>query len=56
VQLSLPWGYEPDFWRAMLDAADSLREALVAGPDPVEGDAAAEQAARALRELLRRYM
>ena len=56
VQLSLPWGYEPDFWRAMLDAADSLREALVAGPDPVEGDAAAEQAAGALRELLRRYM
>ncbi|MYH71840.1 MAG: hypothetical protein F4153_04590 [Acidimicrobiia bacterium] len=56
VQLSLPWGYEPDFWRAMLDAADGLREALVAGPDPVEGDAAAGQAAEALRELLRRYM
>ena len=56
VQLSLPWGYEPDFWRAMLDAADGLREALVAGPDPIEGDAAAEQAAEALRELLRRYM
>ncbi len=56
VQLSLPWGYEPDFWRAMLDAADGLREALVAGPDPVEGDAIAEQAATALRDLLRRAM
>ena len=56
VQLSLPWGYDPDFWRAMLDASDELREALVAGPDPIEGDAAAEQAALALRELLRQYM
>lgn len=56
VQLSLPWGYEPDFWRAMLDSADGLREALVAGPDPIEGDAAAGQAAVALRDLLRRYM
>lgn len=56
VQLSLPWGYDADFWRAMLDAADGLREALVAGPDPTEGDAASEQAALALRELLRRYM
>lgn len=56
VQLSLPWGYDADFWRSMLDAADGLREALVAGPDPTEGDAAAEQAAEALRELLRRYM
>ena len=56
VQLSLPWGYDADFWRAMLDAADDLRDALVAGPDPTEGDAAAEQAAGVLRELLRRYM
>ncbi|MCY4133601.1 MAG: hypothetical protein OXG30_01630 [bacterium] len=56
VQLSLPWGYDADFWRAMLDAADGLREALVAGPDPTEGDAPAEQAAYGLRELLRRYM
>ncbi|MDE0118296.1 MAG: hypothetical protein OXT07_16975 [bacterium] len=56
VQLSLPWGYDAEFWRAMLDASDGLRGALVAGPDPVEGDAAAEQAASTLRELLRRYM
>ena len=56
VQLSLPWGYEPDFWRTMLDASTGLREALVAGPDPVEGDAPAEQAAEVLRDLLRRYM
>ena len=56
VQLSLPWGYDAEFWRAMLDAADGLREALVAGPDVIEGDAAAEQAALALRDLLRRYM
>ncbi len=56
VQLSLPWGYDGDFWRSMLDAADELREALVAGPDPTDGDIAAEQAAVTLRDLLRRYM
>ena len=55
-QLSLPWGYDAEFWRAMLDAADGLREALVSGPDPIEGDIATGQAAEALRELLRRYM
>ena len=56
VQLSLPWGYDAEFWRAMLEAADGLREALVADPDPTEGNAASEQAAAALEELLRRYM
>ena len=56
VQLSLPWGYDADFWRAMLDSADGLREALVAGPDPTEGDAAIVEAAAMLRDLLRRYM
>ncbi len=56
VQLSLPWGYDAEFWRAMLDGADGLREALVAGPDPTEGDAAAKQAATDLRDLLRRFM
>ncbi len=56
VQLSLPWGYDADFWRAMLDAADGLRDALVAYPDPIQGDAASEQAAAVLKELLRRYM
>ena len=56
VQLSLPWGYDAEFWRSMLDAADGLREALLAGPDPIEGDAAAEQAAAVLKDLLRRYM
>ena len=56
VQLSLPWGYDAEFWRAMLDGADGLREALVAGPDPTDGDAPAEQAATALRDLLRRFM
>ena len=56
VQLSLPWGYDAEFWRAMLDASDGLREALVAGPDPMEGDAASKHAALALRDLLRRYM
>ncbi|WP_419846259.1 hypothetical protein [Candidatus Poriferisocius sp.] len=56
VQLSLPWGYDAEFWRAMLEASDGLREALVAGPDPTEGDAPAQQAATALRDLLRRFM
>ena len=56
VQLSLPWGYDAEFWRSMLDAADGLREALVAGPDPVEGDVASVEAAIALRDLLRQYM
>ncbi|WP_419926082.1 hypothetical protein [Candidatus Poriferisocius sp.] len=56
VQLSLPWGYDAEFWRAMLDAADALRVALAAGPDPVDGDAASKQAAEDLRELLRSYM
>ena len=56
VQLSLPWGYDAAFWRSMLDAADGLRAALVAGPDPQEGDAAAVEAATALRDLLRQYM
>ena len=56
VQLSLPWGYDAEFWGSMLDAADDLREALVAGPHPTEGDAPTVEAAVALRDLLRRYM
>ena len=56
VQLSLPWGYDAEFWRIMLDAAERLRTALVSGPDPVEGDAIAEQAALVLRDLLRQYL
>ncbi len=56
VQLRLPWGYDAEFWRAMLDAAEGLREAIVAGPDPTEGETVVEQAALALRDLLRRYL
>ncbi len=56
VQLSLPWGYDAEFWRSMLDGAEGLRDRLVAGPDPVEGDAAIVEAAVALRNLVRPYM
>lgn len=56
VQLSLPWGYDGGFWRSMLDAADELRDALAAGPDPVEGNAAGAEAAAGLRDQLRPYM
>ncbi len=56
VQLSLPWGYDGDFWRSMLDLTGGLRDALAAGPDPVDGETAQVEAATALRDHLRPYM